>query len=203
MPPYAPDSSPHHGTRRYSTESVAPQLKRHLSLIPERFVRFADTIHVLPFEKCEETTEIWYTKQELSQFKRECRKVIRQHRGAPPRGLEQRTTAGFQRALKNRLSALAVVLQIQYVRHDPVCIANAYEEVTRHCQLEAIDVAIRDHVEATFDAANPYHGDGEDTPECLACFPLSPQWLISLLSPPRQNEALLMSSHQQVGPYYY
>jgi hypothetical protein len=202
MPPYAPDerTSRHYNeNRRNSTESVAPLLKRHLYLIPERFVRFGENVQVLPYRTDftkQEIADIWYTKQELAQLKQDTRKVARHQRGlCPPRGLEQRTTQGFQRALKNRLSAITVVLQIQYVRDDPNRIATAYREVTKHCQLEAIDIAMRDHVEASDDAAGPYHEDAEDGPECLACFPLLPQWLSSLLSTSRKNRVLLMS-HQ-------
>jgi hypothetical protein len=206
MPPYAQDerTSRHHNeNRRYSTERVSPPLKRHLYLIPERFVRFGENVKVLPYKTRtdftkQEVASIWYTKQELAQFKQDTRKVVRHQRGLlPPRGLEQRTTQGFQQALRNRLSALTVVLQIQYVRDDPNHIAKAYREVTKHCQLEAIDIAMRDHVEANNDAEGPYQEDADEGPECLACFPLSPRWLSSLLTTTSRKNRVPLMSHQE------
>eukprot|EP00980_Cylindrotheca_fusiformis_P014559 scaffold3924_cov109-Cylindrotheca_fusiformis.AAC.8 len=196
MAPYATDNDSRQHRRQSTDDSASSITKRHLAVIPERFIRFEDTVDIVPYEKLtsEEKTDIWYTKQELSKFKQDCRKAVRRHHhgtsSPPPRGLEKRTAAGFQRSVKDRLSALAVVLQIQYVRDDPVRLANAYREVTMHCQLEAIDIAIRDHLEvASFDAC--CLEDGDDTSACLACFPLSPMSLSSLLNHFRKSRTLI------------
>lgn len=212
MPPYAPDRQTSHRTT--GSPPRPRQLKRNLlNFIPERFVRFEECVLIFPYPKLtnEEKVHVWYTTQEISQHKEDNRNAIRHHRhGAnPPRGLEHRTGEGLQRVLRNRLSGLATVLRMQnYARNDHDRIAQAYWNVTRHCQLEACDVAIGDQMEATMfedgDEAktkqNFYEDNNEIPEECLSCFSLSPRWLVTLLSPAKKDEVIL--PHPEHTFYY-
>ena len=58
-------------------------LKKNLSLIPERWVSFRDTVQVLPYtmmtsryrddEETWRSDDIWYSKQELRQIKKDAK----------------------------------------------------------------------------------------------------------------------------------
>ena len=84
---------------------------------------------------------------------------------------------GYHEALKNRLTALAVVLEAQ--RNHPKQLASAYSAVTKNCREEAIKNAIIDAAEA-----DPYQEDDDDHDDSSAdlkgCFDQM-QWLSSFI----------------------
>lgn len=156
-------------------------LRRQLSLIPEQFVCFQDKVLVrkCSLVSCKDCDDngYWYSEEELRQIKDESKVLARRRRkGECLRGLEQRTNRGYHEALKNRLTALAVVLEAQ--RNHPKQLASAYSAVTKNCREEAIKNAIIDAAEA-----NPYQEDDDDendssSADLKGCFDQL-QWLSS------------------------
>jgi len=219
MPPYANTLvlHPNNDLHRMSSESVEPPLKRYLSVIDERFVQFEENViidcpqHHHQTKQCEQ--DLWYSAEELAQFRknanRQGRQLQRRRFSSLPRGLELQTTQGLQRCIKNRLFAMAVVLELQYAaaqekellaaaastNHDDYhhnmedlypetdsseMIAKAYHEVTRHCQLQAMDTGLRDHMAAI----ENQHKEEEDSLQCnssASCLNM-PAWLTALLN---------------------
>jgi len=181
--------------------SVEPIHKRYLPQIDERFVRFQDNVivhecpqHHQTEQSQEQFNTKWYSAKELVRCRQEANRQARQfqRRCRPlPRGLELQTTQGIQRCLKNRLCAMAVVLEIQYAAHDQErfaaasntdsseIIAKAYREVTRHCQVEAMEVGLRDQMESL----ESENREGEEDLQCHpsgACLNMPP-WLSAML----------------------
>lgn len=206
MPPYATNRrrgihvihGNNHIGHDMSATSVEPMLKnRHLYLIDERFVRFQDhaIIHEHPGEHQQEPlgqelvhTTTWYSSQELAKFLQQANKeaIKLQRRFCPlPRGLELRTTQGFHSCLKNRLCAMAIVLEIQYAAQNQKrwcsseMIAKAYSDVTRHCLLQAMEVGLRDQLEALETIRREQEQDKQCySPACLNM----PQWLSTMFN---------------------
>mmetsp|Transcript_26783 Transcript_26783/g.65130 ORF Transcript_26783/g.65130 Transcript_26783/m.65130 type:complete len:235 (+) Transcript_26783:228-932(+) len=198
--------------------SVEPIHKRYLPQIDERFVRFQDNVivhecpqHHQTEQSQEQFNTKWYSAKELVRCRQEANRQARQfqRRCRPlPRGLELQTTQGIQRCLKNRLCAMAVVLEIQYAAHDQEqmvtasnstdnynhhhvmehlypetdsseMIAKAYREVTRHCRVEAMEVGLRDQMESL----ESENREGEEDLQCHpsgACLNMPP-WLSAML----------------------
>jgi hypothetical protein len=111
----------------------------------------------------------WYSVQEMSNIKNDCRRTVAMLRGASSvgpnvcrRGLEGRTMTGYQQRKQNKVYAyMSVVDEILRQRQigisDPQSLANEYMSYTRHCAAAAQEMGNLDRLEAAkVDAISPF-----------------------------------------------
>lgn len=164
----------------------------------------------------ESTHHLWYSPKELKKFRRNASRHVR--RRAVPQEFKLHTNQ--EQCTKNRLSALSVVLELQHTAAQQKknteaasattniedylpsmeelnpetdiseMIAKAYQEVTVHCQLEALYAGIRGHMEVVENERKEAEKLQSDK-SSSACLTM-PGWLATLLNKKTSQQHLLL-----------
>jgi hypothetical protein len=165
--------------------------------ISERFVSFNADIQVLQVPtkqeySLHEASASWYSDQELAKSIRELTEVTRRMNRKTlrsrdcVRGLEARTTQGFQQQRKNRINSLYSVLSEQFKQQqldmtNPNHLRTQYFAGSIHCTKEAIDAARLDAA----DAQHYQEEDPQDESQSYECWFFSPSsWFSPRLKSP-------------------